>query len=85
MWVQTLFERHERRLTPLAVPLAKGSELSFGVYWVHVLILNAVTDWIGSEVSVAEYVAIRLTGTVFLALVFAAVVSRIPLVRKLLM
>ena len=85
VWVQTLFERHERRLTPLAVPLAKGSELSFGVYWVHVLILNAVTDWIGSEASVAEYVAIRLTGTVFLALVFAAVVSRIPLVRKLLM
>ena len=85
VWVQTCFEKHRERLAPLARPLARLSGLTFGVYWVHVLILNGVTDWIGTEVSVAEYVALRLILTGLLSLAFAWAVSKIPVARKLLM
>lgn len=85
VWVRTFARKHRRGLSPAARPLAWLSDHTFGVYWVHVLVLNLVTDWLDSGVTTLQFVGIRLGLTVGISLLFVAVVSRIPVLRRLLM
>lgn len=54
----------------------------FGIYWVHVLVLEAVTRTAGAQMSILMFVGVRLGLTVLISLLFAAVVSKIPVLRR---
>lgn len=85
VWVQTFFSRHRRGAAAAARPLAWLSERIFGVYWVHVLVLDLVTDRFGTDVTVLQYMGLRVLLATLLSLAFAAVVSYLPGVRRILM
>ena len=54
----------------------------FGIYWVHVLVLEEVTRAVGAQMSILMFVGVRLGLTVLISLLFAAVVSKIPVLRR---
>lgn len=54
----------------------------FGIYWVHVLVLETVTRTAGAQMSILMFVGVRLGLTVLISLLFAAVVSKIPVLRR---
>ncbi len=82
--VQTVFEKHSDRLERASRPLAKLSNLVFGVYWVHILILDALTALIGPDVPLALWIALRTGGTILLSFLFSAAVSAVPALRRVL-
>ena len=84
--VRTLFEAHRERLAPMTAPLASLSSRVSGVYWVHALALAAVTRAVGADLTVLEFVGVRLAAACGLSLLFAALASRLPgPVRRALM
>ena len=85
VWACTFFTKHKQCAALAARPLAWLSERIFGVYWVHVLILDLVTDQFGSSMTLLQYVGLRIVLALGLSLLFAAAVSYLPGVRKILM
>lgn len=81
---RTLFERHESRLRPLAAPLAKASGLVFGVYWVHVLLLNILTEWVDFQGPLLVWVAVKIGSTMLLSVLISAAISARPLLHRIL-
>lgn len=80
--VRTFFEDHAKVEAALSAPLAWLSNRVFGIYWVHVLVLEAVTRTAGAQMSILMFVGGRLGLTVLISLLFAAVVSKIPVLRR---
>ena len=83
--VRTFFEAHQAALAPLSGPLAWLSSRVFGVYWVHVLVLDLATASLGGGYGILAFVGLRLGITVVVSLAAAALVSYLPGVRRLLM
>ena len=79
--VRTFFANHAKAEASLSAPLAWLSNRVFGIYWVHVLVLEAVTRTAGAQMSILMFVGVRLGLTVLISLLFAAVVSKIPVLR----
>ena len=77
--------RSARGLSPAARPLAWLSDHTFGVYWVHVLVLDLATASLGGGYGILAFVGLRLGITVVVSLAAAALVSYLPGVRRLLM
>ena len=82
---QAAFQRFQRPLSRLERPLAGLSNLIFGVYWVHALVLDGVSALFGAGLSVIQLVVMRVVLTTILSLLFAACVSRIPILWRILM
>ena len=80
--VRTFFENHAKVEAALSPPLAWLSNRVFGIYWVHVLVLETVTRTAGAQMSILMFVGVRLGLTVLISLLFAAVVSKIPVLRR---
>ena len=80
--VRTFFENHAKAEAALSAPVAWLSNRVFGIYWVHVLVLEAVTRTVGAQMSILMFVGVRLGLTVLISLLFAAVVSKIPVLRR---
>ena len=80
--VRTFFENHAKVEAALSAPLAWLSNRVFGIYWVHVLVLETVTRTAGAQMSILMFVGVRLGLTVLISLLFAAVVSKIPVLRR---
>ena len=85
VWVRTLWEKRGEVLRPLARPLFWLSRRAFGIYWVHPLVLDLVTRQVGGGLTVLEYLAVRLGLTFGISLAFSQAVSRIPVLKKLLL
>lgn len=85
MWVRTLWERRDEALRPISRPLSWLSQRAFGIYWVHPLVLDLVTGQVGGGLTVLEYLAVRLGLTFGISLAFSQAVSRIPILKKLLL
>ena len=85
VWVRTLWEKREVVLRSLARPLSWLSRRAFGIYWVHPLVLDLVTRQVGGGLTVLEYLAVRLGLTFGISLAFSQAVSRIPVLKKLLL
>lgn len=83
--VRSIFYRNQSRLCKFEKLLARTSDLIFGVYWVHVLILNQLVKLVAGRLSVAASLASESLLTILLSLLFAFVVSNIPVLRKALM
>ena len=85
MWVRTLWEKRGEVLRPLVRRLSWLSRRSFGIYWVHPLVLDLVTRQVGDGLTVLEYLAVRLGLTFGISLAFSQAASRIPILKKLLL
>ncbi len=83
--VRSIFQRNQNRLCKLEKPLARISDLIFGVYWVHVLILDQVVKLASDRISIAATLAGESVLTILLSLFFAFVISHIPALRRALM
>ena len=80
--VRTFFANHAKAEAALSAPLAWLSNRVFGIYWVHVLVMEEVTQAVGSQMSILMFVGVRLGLTVLISLLFAAVVWKIPVLRR---
>ena len=85
VFVRAVFERHESFLAPAGPVLAGASDLVFGVYWVHVLVLSVVNDVVLADLTVMELVAVQTVLTAVVSFGFAWVVSKVPGLRRALM
>ncbi|MDE6107433.1 MAG: acyltransferase family protein [Oscillospiraceae bacterium] len=83
--VKTFFEKHEAGLTRLDKPLAALSGLVFGVYWVHVAVLELVSRFLPGGTSLALLLVEESVLTLVFSVGIAWVISKIPGVRKCLM
>ena len=64
--------------------LAKCSNLVFGVFWVHVLILYLLTDLAGRDMPLFAFLALRLAVTIPVSFALSWGISRTPVARRIL-
>lgn len=84
VFCKTWFERHSARLEKCSRPLAQASNRVFGVYWVHVLILNVLTTLVNFQGPLAVCVAVQIGCTLLLSFLISAVISFVPILRRVL-
>lgn len=84
VFFRALFEIHLDRVTRFSNILAKLSDLVFGVYWIHVLILYIITCFLGRNISIITFITLRIGYTVPLSFLISAVISAIPGIRYIL-
>ena len=84
VFFRTCFETHANRLEKWSGPLAKASALTFGVYWVHVLILNVLTALFHWEGSLFPLLVLQTSLTLLLSFLFSAMISAIPILHSIL-
>lgn len=82
---KALFERWQDKLSWAEAPLAKLSDIIFGVYWVHVLVLNRVAARLGGEMPLLRLMLLEIVLTTAISYAAALVLSYIPVLRKCLM
>lgn len=83
VFVRTFFEKHMLRLERFSRPLKKMSSLVFGVYWVHVLILNILTFLVNFQESLFMCVVVQITCTIVLSFLISAVIAAVPILRRI--
>lgn len=83
VFFRTCFKLHENRLKRLSVPLTKASKLVFGVYWVHVLILNILTSLLRWNGSLFLLLVLQTGCTLLLSFLLSAMISAIPILRRI--
>jgi len=75
-----------RPLPPRAASRLAGlSGLVFGVYWLHVPVLELLGMWITADLSVMQLIAVETAGTAVISLALAWAMSKIPVVRRIVM
>lgn len=84
VFFKTWFERHSARLEKCSRPLAQASNRVFGVYWVHVLILNVLTALVDFQGPLAVWVAVQIGCTLLLSFLISAIISAVPILRRVL-
>lgn len=84
VWVRTFFFCHAQALRPAQKPLRLCAQVVFGVYWVHPLVLDVITHLQPDALPLAAALVLQGVLTALLSFLFAACVSRIPLLRRLL-
>ena len=77
--------RYERRLVPAAPLWARLSPLVFGVYWAHPLILAGTARLTGTDWTPGQCLLLQLPATLLLSLLAAWLLSRTPVLRRILM
>lgn len=82
VFFRTFFGKHESRLEKLSGPLARASGLVFGVYWVHALVLNVLNALVDFQGPLLLWVLLQLGGTVVLSVLISAVISAVPVLRR---
>lgn len=84
VFFRTWFETHSARLEKWSGPLEKASNLVFGVYWVHILILNFLTAFFDYDGSLLLWLAAQTGCTLLLSFLFSAIISAVPILRRVL-
>ena len=84
VFFRTYFETHAVRLEKLSGPLEKTSKLVFGAYWVHVLVLNILTASIHWDGSLFLWLIFQTGSTLLLSFLFSAIISAVPVLRRML-
>ena len=80
----TFFKIHDNKTDKLSNLLEKASNLTFGVYWIHVLILDALTASFHWNSSLFSLLALQTSLTLLLSFLFSAIISAIPTLRRIL-
>lgn len=84
MFFRTWFKTHANRLEKLSAPLGKASNLVFGVYWVHVLILSFLETSFHWNGSLFLWLVFQTGCTILLSFLFSATISVVPILRRIL-
>ena len=84
LFVKTLFSKHSTHTSAGRSVLSWLSKRAYGVYWVHVLVLDVVTMIIGSSMPIVYFIGYRIGFTTVISLIFAVGVSYIPVIRRIL-
>lgn len=84
VFFKTWFERRSARLEKFSYPLAQASNRVFGVYWVHVLILNVMTALVNFQGPLAVWVAVQIGCTLLLSFLISTAISAVPILRRIL-
>ena len=81
---RTFFKIHANKVEKLSNLLEKASNLAFGVYWIHVLILDALTASFHWNSSLFLLLVLQTSLTLLLSFLFSAMISAIPILRRIL-
>lgn len=84
VFFKTWFERHSARLEKFSRPLAGASDLVFGVYWSHALILNVLTALVDFQGPLLMWVILQIIATLLLSFLCSAIISAVPILRRIL-
>ena len=84
VFFKTWFERHAARLENFSHPLAQVSNLVFGVYWVHVLILNVLTARVNFQGPLLVWVILQIGCALLVSFLCSAILSAAPILRRVL-
>ena len=84
LFVKALFSKHSTHTSTGCSVLSWLSKRAYGVYWVHVLVLDVVTMVIGSSIQIPLFIGYRISFTTIISLIFAVGVSYIPVIRRIL-
>ncbi len=84
VFFRTWFETDTNRLKKWSNQLARASNLAFGVYWIHVLILNIITARFHWNGSLFPMLVIQTILTLLLSFLFSAIIYSIPILRRIL-
>lgn len=84
LWVRSFFQKHIRADQIVATPLERLSRLSFGVFWVHPLLLELIARLLGTGWTTAPYLCIQITMTVLLSFFLMGAIARFPFSKLLL-
>ena len=84
VFFRTWFETRTNRLEKWSGLLTRASNLAFGVYWIHVLILNVLTPLLHWNISLFPLLIAQTTLTLLLSFLFSAIISAIPILRRFL-
>lgn len=83
VFVRAIFRQH-RNSGKLCSIFSNLSDLVFGVYWIHVLVLEAVTNLLGDNISVLQYIILVSGLTIFISFGVVWGLSRISVFKKIL-
>lgn len=84
LWVRSFFQTHHWAERATANPLERLSRLSFGVFWVHPLLLDLTAQLLGTGWATGPYLFFQIILTTLLSFLLAEVISRLPLSKLLL-
>ena len=84
LFVKALFSKRAMHITVGQTVLSWLSKRAYGVYWIHVLVLDTVTGIVGSSMSILQFIGYRVGLTTVISLIFAVAVSYIPVIRRIL-
>lgn len=65
--------------------LAVLSDAVFGIYWCHVLVLNWISQALGAVLTLAQLLCVQVLLTAVIAFLVMAALSRVPVLRRLIM
>ena len=83
VFVRAIFRQHGNS-GKLCSIFSNLSDLVFGVYWIHVLVLEAVTNLLGDNISVLQYIILVSGLTIFISFGVVWGLSRISVFKKIL-
>ena len=84
LFVKALLSKHSTHTSAGRTVLSWLSNRAYGVYWVHVLVLDVVTMIIGSSMQIPLFIGYRIGFTTAISLIFTIIISFLPIVRKIL-
>lgn len=84
LWVRAFLQAHPRAEQAAARPLEHLSRLSFGVFWVHPLLLALTARLLGTGWTTLPYLCIQIILTVLLSFFLMGAIARSPFSKLLL-
>ena len=84
LWVRSFLQKHPRARLAAAGPLERLSRLSFGVFWVHILLLEFIARLLDTGWTTVPYLCAQISLTVLLSFLLMGTISRLPFSKLLL-
>ena len=84
LWVRSFLQKHPRARLAAAGPLEHLSRLSFGVFWVHILLLEFIARLLDTGWTTVPYLCAQISLTVLLSFLLMGTISRLPFSKLLL-
>ena len=87
VFVRTLLEKPKIDRLMKSIHIERLSQFVFGIYWCHVIFLDVSGRLLGNfgTITATQFLMIQIVLTVLASLIFAFVIGKIPVLRKLLM
>lgn len=84
LFAKTLFYKLGEDIPERHSVLSWLSKRAYGVYWVHILVLDTITKIIGSNMSIIQFIELRIVLTTIISVAFSVIISYIPVIKRIL-